>query len=98
MENVQLTNDIGYAFKVGTLEICIMMYFLNCFPLNDNVVWKKSVPVYKKILEHYNSFENGERVYEKFFRKMLEKFGVNDIPLPVRIAEVGSSSGKVEKK
>lgn len=40
MENVQLTKDIDYPFRFGTLVICIMMYFLNYFLVKGNAVWR----------------------------------------------------------
>lgn len=89
MENVQLTMDIDYPFKFGTLIICITMYFLNSFPQNDNVVWKENVPVCKKIFEHFNLLENREQVYANLFRELLGKFGVVGISLLAKKKKVG---------
>lgn len=98
MENVQLEKDADYPFRFGTLVICIMMYFLNCLPQNDNVVWKENEPVCKQIFKHFNTLENCEQVHENFFRELLEKFGIVGISLLVRVVKVGSSFSKVEKK
>lgn len=98
MENVQLTMDIDYYFKFGTLATCILMYFLNCMPLKYNVVLKGNIPICKQIFNHYNSFENCEQVYDSFFRKVLMRFGEGGASLPARITETGSSFGKGDKE
>lgn len=75
-----------------------MMYFLNFLPRNDNVVWKESELVCKQIFKHFNTLENCEQVYANFFKELLGKFRVVGISLLVKITEVGSSSGKMERK
>lgn len=89
---------VDYSFMFGTLAICIMMYFLKYLPQNNNVVWKENLSVCKQIFEHFNSFKNGGKAYESFFRNLLGIFYVSDIPLLIKVVEVGSSSRKAEKK
>lgn len=59
------------------------------------MVWKESELVGKQIFEHSNALENYEKVYANFFKELLGKFGEVNIPLPVKMLEVGYSSGEV---
>jgi hypothetical protein len=72
-----------------------MMYFLKLFPLDYNVVWKENEPICKKIFLHFKNLERIDEVYESFFERLLEKFGVTD---QLKSLEVGSSSNVVDSK
>lgn len=95
LENVQLSKMIGCPFKFGTLVICLVMYFLNCLPLINNVICEESEPIFKKIYIHSNNLENYDQEYESFFKGLLGKFGSIGISFLVRALNVGSSSGEI---
>jgi hypothetical protein len=85
----------NYPFKFGTLVICLVIYFLNCLPLNKNMIWRENEPVCKKNYIHSKNLENCDQEYESFFKGLLENFG---IAILVKTLEVGSSFGVVETK
>jgi hypothetical protein len=95
MEKIDLTKKTKYPFRFGTLITCIVMYFLNCFPLDNNVVWKENEPIYKQIFLHLNNLVKSDELYESFFDIFLEKLSVTIL---VKALEVGSSFGVVESK
>lgn len=70
LENIDLTKKTQYPYNFGTLITCIVMYFLNCFPLDNNMAWRVNEPVYKKIYIHFKNLAKCDEVYESFFESL----------------------------